>query len=75
MSEKEEAERGVFLLKSFLQRVNISEGLKEKNIKKDKIEEFAKEVMQNKRKLAVNPRKATLKDIIEIYKRALLGKE
>jgi len=75
LSEKEEAERGVFLLKSFLQRVNISEGLKEKNIKKDKIEEFAKEVMQNKRKLAVNPRKATLKDIIEIYKRALLGKE
>jgi len=75
LSEKEEAQRGVFLLKSFLQRVNMPRNLKEKNIKKDKIEEFAKEVMQNKRKLEVNPRKVILEDIIEIYEKALSGKE
>lgn len=76
LSEKEEAEKGVFLLKNFLyDKVNIPRNLREKNIKKDKIEEFAKEVMQNKRKLEVNPRRPSLKDIIEIYEKALLGKE
>ncbi len=56
-----------FLFGVGLPKLNLGE------VKEKTIVEFAKEVMQNKAKLANNPRQVSLKDIIKVYKKALWG--
>ena len=72
LTVKEAGWKGIEVIKEFLFRVGLPK-LNLSKVKEETIVEFAKEVMQNKAKLANNPRQVSLKDIIEVYKKALWG--
>ena len=65
------AERVATTIKNFIHQLALLQDLKIEKVKEETIENFAEEIMQDKRKLANNPRQATLQDIIGMYKKAL----
>lgn len=71
LGQEEAARRSVNGIRRILAEVGLPEKLKKASIKRHVIEEFAREIMQNKRRLSNNPRMATLKDIVGIYEKAL----
>lgn len=71
LGQEEAARRSVNGIRRILAEVGQPERLKRESIKRDTIEEFAREIMENKRRLSNNPRAATLKDVVEIYQKAL----
>jgi len=73
LSEEEMAKKSIEKIRELLLQVGIPQDLKEKEIKEEKIEEFAKEVMKNRRKMLANPRLPTLSDLVDLYKKALWG--
>jgi len=73
LTQEEAAKRSINGIRRLTQRVGLPQNLKDRRIKEETIREFAEEVMKDKRKLASNPRPATLKDIIKIYQKALWG--
>ncbi|MEA3485579.1 MAG: iron-containing alcohol dehydrogenase [Candidatus Aerophobetes bacterium] len=73
LSEEERAKKSIEKIRELLLQVGIPQNLKEKQIKEEKIEEFAEEMMENRRKILANPRLPTLSDLVEIYKKALWG--
>jgi len=68
---QERAMRAVNGIRRILGEVGQPDRLKGKSIKSDTIEEFAREIMQNKRRLSNNPRLVTFKDVVGIYQKAL----
>jgi len=72
LTVKEAGWKGIEVVKEFLFKVGLPK-LNLSEVKEETIVEFAKEVIQNKAKLANNPRQVSLKDIIEVYKKALWG--
>ncbi len=72
---KELVEKVITRIKNLITELGLPQNLKTRKIKKELIAEFAQEVMQNKAKLANNPRSVTLKDVIEMYEKALWGYE
>jgi len=68
---KKAVEKVIARIKNLIYQLELVKDLKIEKIKKQTIEDFAREIMQNKRKLASNPRQATFKDVIEMYKKAL----
>ena len=50
--------------------MGLSQDLNLRKIEESQIRDFAHELMQDKRKLANNPREVTLEDVIEIYQKA-----
>ncbi len=71
MTTKEAAEKVVTTIEDFICQLALLEDLKIEKIEEQIIEDFAQEIMQNKRKLASNPRQAALEDVIGMYKKAL----
>jgi len=71
LTTKKAAEKVVTTIKDFIYQLAPLQDLKIKEVKEQLIEDFAQEIMQDKRKLASNPRQATLEDIIGMYKKAL----
>ncbi|MEA1963828.1 MAG: iron-containing alcohol dehydrogenase, partial [Candidatus Aerophobetes bacterium] len=71
LSEEEMAKKSIEKIRELLLQVGMPQNLKEKQIKEGKIEEFAEEMMENRRKILANPRLPTLSDLVEIYKKAL----
>jgi alcohol dehydrogenase class IV len=71
MTTKKAAEKVLTSIKNFVHQLALLQGLKIEKIKEGTIEDFAQEIMQDKRKLASNPRQATLEDVIGMYKKAL----
>ncbi len=69
--QEEAARRSVNGIRRILAEVGLPEKLNREEIKKHTIEEFAKEIIQNKRRLSNNPRLATLEDVVGIYEKAL----
>lgn len=74
LPREEAAKKAVEGIQKLILRLGLPQNLKDRGIEEKTIRKFAEEVMQNKRKLASNPRPATLEDIIKIYQRALWGK-
>ncbi|NQS88865.1 iron-containing alcohol dehydrogenase [Patescibacteria group bacterium] len=72
LTVRKAAQGGIKVVKEFLFGVGLPK-LNLGEVKEKTIVEFAKEVMQNKAKLANNPRQVSLKDIIKVYKKALWG--
>ena len=70
-SIKEAVKKIITRIKNLIYQLELVKDLKIKKVKKETIEDFAREIMQNKRKLASNPRQANLRDVIEMYKKAL----
>ncbi len=62
--------KGIEVMKDFLFRAGLPK-LDLSEVGEETIVEFAEEMMQDKAKLANNPRQVSLKDIIEVYKKAL----
>jgi len=73
LSEQERAKKSIEKIRELLLQVGIPQDLRDKEIGEEKIEEFAKEVMKNRRKILANPRLATLSDLVGLYKKALWG--
>ncbi|GAI98676.1 unnamed protein product [marine sediment metagenome] len=71
MTTKKAAEKVVATIKDFVHQLALLQDLKIEKIKERTIEDFAQEIMQDKRKLASNPRQATLENVIGMYKKAL----
>lgn len=71
LTTKEAAEKLITTIKDFIYQLPLLQDWKKKKVKEEIIEDFAQEIMQNKDKLAKNPRQATLQDVIEMYKKAL----
>lgn len=71
MTTKKAAEKVVTTIKDFICQLALLQDLKIEKIEEGTIEHFAQEIMQDKRKLASNPRRATLEDVIEMYEKAL----
>jgi alcohol dehydrogenase len=69
--QEEAARRSVNGIRRILAEVGLPEKLNREEIGKHTIEEFAKEIIQNKRRLSNNPRLATLEDVVGIYEKAL----
>jgi len=65
-----DAKKSSLLVKDFLCRVGLSEKIT-LDIKEENFVQFAKEVIENKRKLKNNPKELNLEDIVKIYKKAL----
>ncbi|MBA7713672.1 Long-chain-alcohol dehydrogenase 1 [subsurface metagenome] len=70
VSQEEAGQRVVNRLRELLLQVGLSQDLNLRKIEESQIRDFAHEVMQDKRKLANNPRQVTLEDVIEIYRKA-----
>jgi alcohol dehydrogenase class IV len=70
LAQEEAVERVVNRLRDLLLQVGLSQDLRSRKIEESQIRDFAHEVMQDKRKLANNPREVTLEDVIEIYRKA-----
>lgn len=71
LTTKEAAGKLITTVKDFIYQLPLLQDWKKKKVKEEIIEDFAQEIMQNKEKLAKNPRQATLQDVIEMYKKAL----
>jgi len=70
LSQEEAVESVVNRIRDLVLHLGLPQDLKSRKIEESLIEDFASEVMQDKRKLANNPRKVTLEDVIEIYRKA-----
>jgi len=68
---KEAVKKVIARIKNLIYQLGLLQDIKIKKVKEQTIEDFAREIMQNKRKLASNPRQASLKDVIEMYQKAL----
>lgn len=71
LTTKKAAEKVVTAIKDFIHQLTLLQDLKIEKVKEQTIENFAQEIMQDKRKLTSNPRQATLEDVIGMYKKAL----
>jgi len=72
LTRKEGARKSIDGIRKLISQLGLPQNLRDREIKEETIREFAEEVMQDERKLANNPRPATLEDIMRIYKKALL---
>ncbi len=70
LSQEEAVECVVNRIRDLVLQVGLPQDLKSRKIEESLIEDLAGEVMQDKRKLANNPRQVTLKEVIEIYRKA-----
>jgi len=70
LSQKQVAEMGILAIEDLMQDINIPLHLKDMNVSQEAIPRMAEGVMKVTRLLANNPRKLTLKDAEEIYRRA-----
>jgi len=70
LSQKHVAEMGILAIEDLMQDINIPLHLKDMNVSQEAIPRMAEGVMKVTRLLANNPRKLTLKDAEEIYRRA-----
>lgn len=68
---EERARRSVNGIRRILAGAAQPDRLKGGSIKSNTIEEFAREIMQDKRRLSNNPRLVTFKDVVGIYQKAL----
>ena len=68
--QKKNASESALLLKEFLYRVELPRDLNIK-INEETIVQFAKEVMENKKKMADNPKTLSMDEVVDIYKKAL----
>ena len=68
--QKQAAEAGILAIEDLMQDINIPLHLKDMNVSQEAIPRMAEGVMKVTRLLANNPRKLTLKDAEEIYRRA-----
>lgn len=69
-SQKKDASESALLLREFLYKVGLPKDLNIK-VNEKTITQFAREVMENKEKLASNPKKIGLEEVVDIYKKAL----
>ncbi len=70
LSQEEAVERVINRIRNLILQVGLPQDLSLRKIKESLIEDFAHEVMQDKRKLANNPRQVTREDVITIYRKA-----
>lgn len=70
LSQEETVDHVVNRIKGLVLHLGLPQDLKSRKIEESEIRDFAHEVMQDTRKLANNPRKVTLEDVIEIYRKA-----
>ncbi len=68
---EERAMRSVSGIRRILRELGQPDRLKRGSVRSDTIEEFAREIMQNKRRLGNNPRLVAFKDVVGIYQKAL----
>jgi len=71
LSEIEAARLSVEAVRELSEKIGIPRGLKEMGVRKESLAGFAKTVSKNERILSLNPRRPTIKDIEEIYKRSM----
>ncbi|MFQ5834848.1 MAG: iron-containing alcohol dehydrogenase family protein [bacterium] len=71
LSQEEAVESVVNRIRDLVLQLGLPQDLKSGKIEESLIKDFANEMMQDKRKLANNPREVTLEDVIEIYRKAL----
>ncbi len=75
LTTKEIVKKVITRIENLIRELGLPQNLKTRKVGKELIAEFAQELMQNKPKLANNPRSVTLKDVIEMYEKALWGEE
>ncbi len=71
MTTKEIVKKVITRIENLIRELGLPQNLKTRKVGKELIAEFAQELMQNKPKLANNPRSVTLNDVIEMYEKAL----
>ena len=71
LTTREAAENVATAIRHFTDQLPLLQGLKLEKIGEQTIEKFAEEIMQDKRRLASNPRQVTLEDVMEMYRKAL----
>lgn len=67
--QKNDAQESALVVKNFLQRSGLTSEIKVQ-IKEETVLQFAREVVEDKTKLANNPKEMNLQEVIEIYKKA-----
>ena len=70
LSQEEAVESIVNRIRDLVLQPGLPQDLKSRKIEESQIRDFAHEVMQDKRKLANNPRQVIREDVIEIYRKA-----
>jgi len=71
LSEEEAARLSVVAIRELSEKIGIPRGLKEIGVKEQSLASFAKTVSENERILSLNPRRPTIKEIEEIYRRSM----
>jgi 1,3-propanediol dehydrogenase/alcohol dehydrogenase len=69
LSQEDAVESVVNRIRNLLLHLGLPQDLESRKIEESLIEDFVDEVMQDTRKLANNPRKVTLEDVIDIYRK------
>jgi len=73
LTTKEIVKKVITRIENLITELGLPQNLKTRKVEKELIAEFAQELMQNKPKLANNPRSVTLNDVIEMYEKSLWG--
>lgn len=71
LSRQQAVKKVIVGIRNLIHQLGLLQDVKIEKLKEETIEDFAVEIMQNKDKLAKNPRQATLKDVIQMYEKAL----
>ncbi len=71
LSEEEAAHLSVVGMRELSEKVGIPRGLREIGVKEDSLPGFAKTVGENERILSLNPRRPSVKEIEEIYRKSM----
>jgi len=71
LSDKEAAKLSAVAVRELSEKIGIPRGLKEIGVKEESLPGFAKTVSKNKRILTLNPRRPTIEEIEEIYRKSM----
>ena len=71
LSDKEAAKLSAVAVRELSEKIGIPRGLKEIGVKEEALPGFAETVSKNERILTLNPRRPTIKEIEEIYRRSM----
>lgn len=71
LSEKDAARLSVVAVRELSEKIGIPRGLKEIGVKEESLAGFAETVGKNERVLSLNPRRPSIKEIEEIYRKSM----
>jgi alcohol dehydrogenase len=71
LSDMEAARLSAEAVRELSQKIGIPRGLKEIGVREESLPGFAKTVSKNERILTLNPRRPTVKEIEEIYRKSM----